>query len=78
MVVQGVSGTHLSHMCTYLPDLREELYAGHPLVETEARFAREVVEVRDEALHDVLQARVGALRIDAVHVLGDVFDGEVL
>ena len=67
----------MSHIRTYLPDLRQELYAGHPLIEAKARFAREVMQVRDEALHDVFQARVGALRIDAVHVLGDVFDCEV-
>jgi hypothetical protein len=34
--------------------------------------------VRDEALHDILEARIGALRVDPVYVFGDVFDGEVL
>jgi len=34
--------------------------------------------MRDEALHDVLEAWVGALRVYAVHVFGDVGGGEIL
>jgi hypothetical protein len=68
---------YLPHIRTRLSDLREELYACHPLVEAEARFARKVVQVCDEALHDVFEARVRALRIYAVHVFGDVGYGEV-
>lgn len=74
---EGVNA-YLAHIRAYLPDLREELNAEHPFIETESRFSREIVQVGDEALHDVFQARVGALRVYAVHVLGDVFDGEVL
>jgi hypothetical protein len=35
------------------------------------------MHVRDQALHDVLQTWVGALRVYAVYVLSDVVDCEV-
>jgi hypothetical protein len=69
--------SYLSHICTYLPYLSKELYSSHPFIEAESCFAREVVEMGYEALHHVLQSRVGTLRINAVDVLGDVFDCEV-
>jgi hypothetical protein len=68
---------YLSHICAYLPNLRQELYASHPLIETQSRLARKVVHVRYQALHDVFQAWVGALRVYAVYVLSDVVDCEV-
>ena len=75
---RGVGGlTYLSHICTYLADLCEELDPGHPFIEAQSCFARKVVEVRDEALHNVLEAWIAALRVYAMDVLGDVFDGEV-
>lgn len=58
--------------------MREELNACHPFIEAQSRLAREVVQVRDQTFHDVLEARVAALRIYPVYILGDVFDGEVL
>jgi hypothetical protein len=57
--------------------LREELYACHPLIEAQSRLSREVVKVRDQTLHHVLKARVGALRIYSMYVLGDILNGEV-
>jgi hypothetical protein len=69
--------TYLSHIRTSLPHTRQEPYPRHPLLKAEPRLARKVVQVRDKALHDVLEAWVGALRVYAVHVLGDVFDCEV-
>ena len=74
----GGGPLYLPHVCTYLPDLGQELDACHPLVEAQPCLARKVVEVRDETLHDVLQPWVGALRVDADDVLGDVVDCQVL
>lgn len=54
-------GMYLPHVCACLTDLGEELDTCHPFFETEACFTREVVEVGDEALHDVFEAWVGAL-----------------
>jgi len=58
--------------------LRKKLNACHPFIEAQSRLAREVVQVRDQTFHDVLEARVAALRIYSVYILGDVFDSEVL
>ena len=74
MVVAGGTRTHLSHVCAGLSDGGEELDPGHPFVEAEAGFAGEVVQVGHEAVHDVLEAGVGTLRVDAIDILGDVVD----
>lgn len=70
--------TDLSHIRTNLPNLRQELYSSHPLIETQSRLASKVVQVRDQTLHHILETWVCALRVNTVHILGDVFDSEVL
>ena len=62
--------TNLSYFC-------EKSDAGHPLVETQARLASKVVQVRYQTLHDVFEARVATLRIYAVHIFRDIFNGEI-
>jgi hypothetical protein len=54
------------------------LNSGHPLVETEAGFAGKIVQVCHETVHDVLEAGVVTLRVDAVDIFGNVLDGQVL
>lgn len=69
---------YLPYVCTYLPDLSEELDACHPFVKAQACLAREVVEVGDQPFHNVLQPWVAALRIDADYILSNVVDCQVL
>lgn len=71
-------GEYLSNIRTDLPDLSQELQASHPLRRGKSSLAREIMEVRDEALQDVLHSRVLAERVDADHILGDVFHRQVL
>jgi len=70
--------THLSHICTYLANLGEKLYAGHPLIKAQSCLAGKVVKMRYQPFHDVFQSRVGALRVDTMHVFCNVFNGEIL
>lgn len=72
------SVAYLSNICTDLPDLRQELYASHPLIEAQSSLAREIVEVRYQAFHNVFQSWIGALRVYEMDIVGDVFDGEIL
>jgi hypothetical protein len=65
---------YLAHICTRLADGSEELDSCHPFIEAEAGFAGEVVEMRHKSVHDVLEAGVVALRVDAVDILRDVVD----
>lgn len=60
-----------------LPYGDEEVETGEPFVKGEPSFTGEVVEVGDEPFEDVFETWVGALRVDSVHVFGDVFYGEV-
>lgn len=67
----------VAHVAADLAGGDEEVYGGHPLLGAQARLARKIVQVRDEARHEVAQARVGRLVIDADGVGRDVVDGEV-
>lgn len=67
----------MSNISTYLPRLRQKLDSGHPLIETQACFARKVMEMRDQSFEDIFHARIFAKRIDQNHVFGDVVDCEV-
>jgi hypothetical protein len=69
---------YLSHVCTGLSDGSEELNSGHPLVEAEAGFAGEIVQVCYETFHDVLEAGIVTLRVNAVDIFGNVLDSQVL
>lgn len=80
MLSSGCGGglyTYLSYICTYLSYGSQELYASHPFIEAETRLAGKVVEMGNQSLHDIFEAWVAALRVYAVHVLGDVIDCEV-
>ena len=67
----------MSHVGADLPTPHEEVQRRHPLVAAQPRLARKVVEVRHEARHEVREARIVALGVDAVRVGGDVVDCEV-
>ena len=60
-----------------MPRGREELDPRHPLLRRQAGFSREVMEVDNKALEDVLEARIRVVGIDCVHVLGDVVDRQI-
>lgn len=67
----------MSDITANLAAPNEKVESVHPLVGAEAGLARKVVQVRDEAGHEVGEARIGALGVDAVRVRGDVVDCEV-
>jgi hypothetical protein len=69
---------YMAHVTANLPARDEEVEGGHPLVRGEASLAREVVEVGDEAGHEVREACVAALGVDEVCIGGDVVDCEIL
>lgn len=68
----------VAHVAADLAHVDEEGDGGLPLGHAEARLARKVVQVRHQRLEEELEPRVLAPRVDAVHVLGDVVDRQVL
>jgi hypothetical protein len=70
--------TYVADVAADLAAADEEVEGCHPLVGAKARLAREVMEVGDKAGHEVGEACVAALGVDAVGVGGDVVDCEVL
>lgn len=67
----------MPHVAANLPAPHEEVERRHPLVCAQPRLARKVVQVRDEPLHEVLEARILALRVDADRVGRDVVDRQI-
>ena len=68
----------MSNIGAYLPTSYKKVQGRHPLVSAEARLARKIVQVRDQPRHEVSEARVAGLGVDAIGVWGDVVDCEVL
>lgn len=56
----------------------QKLNPGLPFVGGETSLPGEVVEVGYDALEEIAEARIGALGIDDVDVVGDIFGGQVL
>ena len=69
--------SYLPYICAFLAYGGEELYACHPFCGTETGFAREIVHMRDQAFQDIFQSRIGGLRVDEMHVIGNVVNCEV-
>lgn len=70
--------------CTYLADgtahlasLSEEMDGSHPLAGAEACFTRKVMDMGHQALHEIVEPRIAALRAGLHHLAGDVVDGQV-
>ena len=74
----GEQDEFLADVATDLADFCQELDSCHPLVCAETGLASKVVDVGDESLEQVFHARVFALRIDHVYILGNIVDCEVL
>lgn len=70
-------GTYIPHIATDLAARDEEGQTSHPLVGAEAGLARKIVQVGDQPRHDVLEASIAALGVDADCVGRDIVDGEV-
>jgi hypothetical protein len=60
-----------------LATAHEEVEGCHPLLRAQSRLPRKVVQVCHQTGHEVLEARIGALRVYEVGIGGDVVDGEV-
>lgn len=69
--------THLPDVTANLPGLGQEQQRRHPLVGTEAGLAREVVQVSDEPVQEVLQPFIFALVVDPDSIRRDVVDSQV-
>ena len=54
---------HLSHICTYLSNLGQEVYASHPLILAESGLPRKVVQMLYKSFENVLQPRILTLAI---------------
>ena len=54
----------MAHVAADLPATHEEVEGGHPLVGAEAGLAREVVQVSNEPVQEVLQPFIFALVVD--------------
>lgn len=70
-------GPYIAHIVRDVPARNEEADAGHPLVGAKACLARKVVEVCHQARHEVGEARIGRLRVDADGIGRDVVDCKV-
>lgn len=61
-----------------LADVGEKSDSTHPFRCAEARFASKVVQMGYQSLNDLFESYIGILAIDAVDVVSDVFDCEIL
>lgn len=75
--IQKDIATHLPDVTANLPGLGQEQQRRHPLVGTEAGLAREVVQVSDEPVQEVLQPFIFALVVDPDSIRRDVVDSQV-
>lgn len=67
--------TYIPHIATYLATANQELESSHPLVRAQPGLARKVVQVCDQPCHQVLEPRIGRLRVDPDRVGRDVVNG---
>lgn len=67
----------MPHIAANLPTPDKEIKGRHPLIGAQPRLPREVVEVCDQPLHEILEARIAALRVDTDRVRRDVVDREI-
>jgi hypothetical protein len=67
----GSEDEFLPLVVAHLADLGQQLDRGEPLLRREARLAHERVQVRDEARHHFLQARVGRALQPRDHRIGE-------
>lgn len=68
----------MSDIAADLPDGDEEVEGNFPFLCTKPGLACKVVEMRDEALEEILDALAFALRVYEDRILGDVVDVHVL
>lgn len=60
-MVGSCRSAYLSNIGTDLAYFCQELDACHPLIETQSRFSRKVVQMRHQSLHDVFEPGVCTL-----------------
>lgn len=68
----GEENKLMSHVAADLTNPHKEVQSCHPFVRAQSRFAREVMEMRDQAFHHIGDALVGGLGIDEDSVFGNV------
>ena len=71
------ASTYMSDITANLAALNEEVEGVHPLVGAEAGLARKVVEMGDQAGHEVRETGIGGLGVDAIRVGSDVVDRKI-
>jgi len=77
LVFTPTQETYLSYVATDLSDLRQELYSGHPLIRAQPSLTCKVMDVGNESLEQVLQARIRTARVDCMHIGRDGLDCEI-
>lgn len=58
--------------------LGQKLNPGLPFLGGETSFPGEVMEVGYDALEEIAESRIGALGIDDVDIVGNIFGGQIL
>lgn len=58
-----------------LTTLHQEVEPGHPLLGADTSFSGKVVNVRDQAFHQIRQTTVTTLRVDFDRIRRDIVDG---
>ena len=71
------SKTYIAHVVGDLTTPNEKGDSGHPLVGAKAGFAREVMQMRDQARHEIRDTGIGRLRVDTDRVRRNIVNGEV-
>ena len=69
--------TYLSDVCTYLANLRKELYPGHPFIMAKSSLSCKVMDVLHKSFQYELESWVRTLRVNELHVVGDVINGKI-
>lgn len=68
---------YISHVTANLPALDQKGERCHPFLSAQTSLARKVVQVRDQPLHNVFEARIFCLVVDLDRVGRDIVNGQV-
>ena len=71
------SDTNLSNVCTYLANICKEPNASHPFIMAKSSLSCKVVDVLHKSFQYVLESWVRTLRVNELHIVGDIVDGQI-
>lgn len=67
----------MSHISANLPSCDEKVQCHHPLLGAQTSLARKVVQMRDQPLHEVLEARIFGLIVNLDSIRRDIVDCQI-